>query len=39
MLLATVILLPLVLLYTAWVFKVLFGRVTTEQVRSSRDYY
>jgi cytochrome d ubiquinol oxidase subunit II len=39
MLLATVILLPLVLLYTAWVFRVLFGRVTTEQVRSSADYY
>ena len=39
MLLATVILLPLVLLYTAWVFKVLFGRVTTDQVRSSADYY
>jgi cytochrome d ubiquinol oxidase subunit II len=39
MLLAVIIFLPLVLLYTAWVFKVLFGRVTTEEVRASADYY
>ncbi|MCG2839738.1 cytochrome d ubiquinol oxidase subunit II [Sandaracinobacter sp. RS1-74] len=39
MLLSTLIFLPLVLLYTAWVYKVLFGRVTTEAVRSSADYY
>ncbi len=39
MLLATLVLLPLVLLYTAWVFRVLFGRVTTEDVRRSADYY
>jgi cytochrome d ubiquinol oxidase subunit II len=39
MLLATIIFLPLVLLYTAWVYRVLFGRVTTEDVRSSADYY
>lgn len=39
MLLATIIFLPLVLLYTAWVYKVLFGRVTTDDVRSSADYY
>ena len=39
MLLATLIFLPLVLLYTAWVYKVLFGRVTTDDVRSSADFY
>ena len=39
MLLATIIFLPLVLLYTAWVYKVLFGRITTQDVRSSADYY
>lgn len=39
MLLAVIIFLPLVLLYTAWVFKVLFGRVTTDDVRSSVDFY
>ena len=39
MLLATLIFLPLVLLYTAWVYKVLFGRVTTDEVRSSADFY
>lgn len=39
MLLVTVVLLPLVLLYTAWVFRVLFGRITTEQVRTNPDFY
>lgn len=39
MLLATLIFLPFVLLYTAWVYKVLFGRVTTDDVRSSADFY
>lgn len=39
MLLATIIFLPLVLLYTAWVYKVLFGRVTTQEIRSSADFY
>ena len=39
MLLVVVIFLPIVLLYTAWVFKVLFGRITTEQVRRSPDFY
>lgn len=35
----TVVFLPIVLLYTAWVYRVLFGRVTTEQVRTNPDYY
>ncbi len=39
MLIVTIIFLPLVLLYTAWVFRVLFGRITTEQVRSNPDFY
>lgn len=39
MLIVTAIFLPLVLLYTAWVFRVLFGRITTEQVRSNPDFY
>ena len=39
MLLAVALLLPLVLLYTAWVFRILFGRITTEQVRTNPDFY
>jgi cytochrome d ubiquinol oxidase subunit II len=39
MLLVTVVFLPLVLLYTAWAYKVMFGRVTEAQVRSDPDYY
>ncbi|MFL9839765.1 cytochrome d ubiquinol oxidase subunit II [Sphingomonas sp. ST-64] len=39
MLLVTVVFLPIVLAYTAWVYRVLFGRVTTEQVRTNPDYY
>ncbi|MEQ8404554.1 MAG: cytochrome d ubiquinol oxidase subunit II [Oceanicaulis sp.] len=38
MLIATAILLPLVLLYTAWAFKVMFGRVTSEEIARG-DYY
>ena len=39
MLVVTVFLLPLVLLYTAWAYKVMFGRVTGEQVRTNPDFY
>jgi cytochrome d ubiquinol oxidase subunit II len=39
MLLVTLIFLPIVLLYTAWVYKVLFGRVTAQDVRTSADFY
>lgn len=38
MLIATAIFLPIILLYTAWVFKVLWGRVTTEDATSSSYY-
>ncbi|MEJ2410348.1 MAG: cytochrome d ubiquinol oxidase subunit II [Novosphingobium sp.] len=39
MLLVTLIFLPIVLAYTAWAIKVLFGRVTIEQVRTNPDFY
>jgi cytochrome d ubiquinol oxidase subunit II len=38
MLIVTVILLPIVMAYTAWAFKVMWGRVTTEQVQSGDMY-
>lgn len=39
MLLVTVVFLPIVLAYTAWAYRVLFGRVTAEQVRLNPDLY
>ncbi|MBD3730064.1 MAG: cytochrome d ubiquinol oxidase subunit II [Sphingomonadales bacterium] len=39
MLLVTLVLLPLVLIYTAWVVKVLFGRITIADVRTNPDFY
>lgn len=39
MLIVTFIFLPLVLLYTAWAFKVMFGRVTLNDVRTNPDFY
>jgi cytochrome d ubiquinol oxidase subunit II len=39
MLLVTLIFLPIVLLYTAWVYKVLFGRITLQDVRTNPDFY
>jgi len=39
MLLVTLIFLPIVLLYTAWVYKVLFGRITLEDVGTNPDFY
>jgi cytochrome d ubiquinol oxidase subunit II len=39
MLLVTVIFLPIVLIYTAWVMKVLAGRITLADVRTSLDFY
>jgi len=39
MLLVTLIFLPIVLVYTAWVMKVLFGRVTLADVRTNPDLY
>ncbi len=38
MLIVTAVLLPIVLLYTAWAFKVMWGRVTSEQVTSGDMY-
>ncbi|WP_067734032.1 cytochrome d ubiquinol oxidase subunit II [Novosphingobium naphthalenivorans] len=39
MLLVTLIFLPIVLIYTAWALKVMFGRVTIAQVRTNPDFY
>lgn len=39
MLVVTLIFLPLVLAYTAWVMKVLFGRVSLADVRTNPDFY
>jgi len=39
MVVVTVIFLPLVLLYTAWVYRVLWGRVTTEDVGRNPHFY
>jgi len=39
MLVVTAILLPIVLAYTAWAFKVMWGRVTPERVNASPDFY
>ncbi|MBO9724271.1 MAG: cytochrome d ubiquinol oxidase subunit II [Novosphingobium sp.] len=39
MLLVTVILLPIVLVYTAWAYKVMFGRITTRDVNLNPDFY
>lgn len=38
MLIVTVIFVPIVLAYTAWVFKVLWGRLTTEEANSAGTY-
>jgi cytochrome d ubiquinol oxidase subunit II len=39
MLIATLIFLPVVLLYTAWVYRVLWGRVTGGDVATKPDFY
>lgn len=39
MLAVTAVFLPIVLLYTAWVYKVLFGRITMRDVDTNPDYY
>ncbi|HZF25576.1 MAG TPA: cytochrome d ubiquinol oxidase subunit II [Steroidobacteraceae bacterium] len=39
MLIAVAIFLPLILLYTTWVFRVLRGQVTLAHVREQRDHY
>lgn len=39
MLFCTVVLLPVVLAYTAWVYRVMWGRVTAAEVSSNPDFY
>ena len=39
MLVVTAVLLPIVLAYTAWALKVMFGRITLADVRSNPDFY
>jgi cytochrome d ubiquinol oxidase subunit II len=37
MLVATAIFMPLILLYTAWVYRVLWGKVTTAEIERAGD--
>jgi cytochrome d ubiquinol oxidase subunit II len=39
MLFVTVVLLPIVVAYTAWAYKVMFGRVTSQEVATNPDFY
>ena len=39
MLVVTAVLLPIVLAYTAWALKVMFGRISLADVRSNPDFY
>ncbi len=39
MLIVTLIFLPIVLAYTAWAYRIMFGRVTREEVRLNPDFY
>ena len=39
MLIVTAVLLPLILIYTAWVYRVLWGRSTTAALRTNPDLY
>ena len=39
MLFVTVVFLPIVLGYTAWAFRVMWGRVTTHDVVTNPDFY
>ena len=39
MVFVTVVLLPIVLAYTSWAFKVMWGRVTSDEVRTNPDFY
>ncbi|UDF04282.1 cytochrome d ubiquinol oxidase subunit II [Asticcacaulis sp. AND118] len=39
MLVVTVVFLPIVLLYTAWVYKVLFGRIEVKALKTNPDLY
>ena len=39
MLIAVIVFLPIVLAYTAWVFRALRGRITLEELRRHTDNY
>lgn len=39
MLFVTIVFLPIVLSYTAWAYRVMFGRVTADAVRTNPDFY
>ena len=39
MLFVTAIFLPLILIYTAWVYKVLFGRIAVASLKTNPDLY
>ena len=39
MLFVTIVFLPIVLAYTAWAYRVMFGRVTTAAVTAGPDFY
>ncbi|NWP05601.1 cytochrome d ubiquinol oxidase subunit 2, partial [Escherichia coli] len=39
MLVVTAIFLPIVLAYTAWAYRIMFGRVTAQDVRTNPDFY
>lgn len=39
MLFVTIVFLPIVLAYTAWAYRIMFGRVTADQVATSPDFY
>jgi cytochrome d ubiquinol oxidase subunit II len=39
MLFVTLLFLPIVLAYTAWAYRVMFGRVTADAVRTNPDFY
>ena len=38
-LLVTIIFVPIVLAYTAWAFRVMFGRITLRDVQTNPDFY
>ncbi len=38
MLVVTAIFLPIVLAYTAWAYRIMFGRVTAQDVRTNPDF-
>lgn len=39
MLVMVAIILPLIVIYTAWAYRVMFGRITTDEVRNNPEYY